>query len=265
MSGDNTTTPLTPHDRLTPSADGAASSGAGSPPASSCGATPTGGGGGGGGGRWDIEADGTGRTAAAPRAAADPLPSPSDLPPAPLHPSPSPWPPAATRWPTLSSSVDDGGDPATRFTLLHELGRGSYGVVYAARDRVAGGVVAVKVVPARGGADARALAREVAALRSASHAAVVGIVGAWRRPASGDVWIAMELCAGGSVADALAARRSPLPEPAIAHVVAGALAGIAHLHSSGKVRSGVGWRVGAARNGARSALSQSLPSSSLTL
>lgn len=146
--------------------------------------------------------------------------------------------------------MDAGDDPAARFTLLHELGRGSYGVVYAARDGVTGATVAVKIVPARGGADARALASEVAALRGAGgHTAVVGIVGAWRAAESGDVWIAMELCAGGSVADALAARRAPLPEAAIAHVVAGALAGIAHLHAGGKVGVfgvvggvGGGWR-----------------------
>ena len=39
--------------------------------------------------------------------------------------------------------------PATvgRFSLLNEIGRGSYGVVYAAHDPVLGREVAIKVIP----------------------------------------------------------------------------------------------------------------------
>ena len=115
---------------------------------------------------------------------------------------------------------------------------------------------------------------EASALRgAASHGCVVGVVGAWRsrRSLRGDLWLVMELCAGGSVADALALmgkggaaaaaknaaagksgstrQLSPPPslispsdvgpaggltEPSIARVVGGALAGIAHIHASGK-------------------------------
>jgi serine/threonine protein kinase len=117
--------------------------------------------------------------------------------------------------------------------------------------------------PLRSAADA-----EASALRgAASHGCVVGVVGAWRsrRSLRGDLWLVMELCDGGSVADALAlmgkkgggtvrsAGKSSgsqgaqplvslcdvgpaggLTEAAIARVVGGALAGIAHIHASGK-------------------------------
>ena len=119
---------------------------------------------------------------------------------------------------------------------------------------------------------------EASALRgAASHGCVVGVVGAWRsrRSLRGDLWLVMELCDGGSVADALAlmgkkggmrmgakgksssggagknnSTQQQLPktlisasdvgpaggltEAAIARVVGGALAGIAHIHASGK-------------------------------
>lgn len=45
----------------------------------------------------------------------------------------------------------------------------------------------------------------------------------------------MEYCAGGSVSDLMRAADAPLPEELIAFVTAHTLAGLAYLHSVGKV------------------------------
>ena len=57
--------------------------------------------------------------------------------------------------------------------------------------------------------------------------------GSWKAPDA--LWIAMEYCAGGSVYDLMRAADAPLPEPLIAFVTRHTLAGLAYLHSVGKV------------------------------
>ena len=57
--------------------------------------------------------------------------------------------------------------------------------------------------------------------------------GSWRAPDS--LWIAMEYCAGGSLSDIMHANDSCLEEDTIAYVCREALAGLAYLHSVGKV------------------------------
>lgn len=57
--------------------------------------------------------------------------------------------------------------------------------------------------------------------------------GSWRRPEG--LWIAMEYCGGGSVADLMQAADAPLDEEVIAWLCCETLAGLAYLHSMGKV------------------------------
>ena len=61
-----------------------------------------------------------------------------------------------------------------------------------------------------------------------------GQQGSWQAPNA--LWIAMEYCAGGSVSDLMRAAGAPLAEHLIAFVTAHTLAGLAYLHSVGKVR-----------------------------
>ena len=58
--------------------------------------------------------------------------------------------------------------------------------------------------------------------------------GSWA--AAGSLWIAMEYCGGGSVADLVHAAEAPLDEGLISYICAQALAGLAYLHSLGKAR-----------------------------
>ena len=57
--------------------------------------------------------------------------------------------------------------------------------------------------------------------------------GSWA--AAGSLWIAMEYCGGGSVADLVHAAEAPLDEATISYICSEALAGLAYLHSLGKV------------------------------
>ena len=57
--------------------------------------------------------------------------------------------------------------------------------------------------------------------------------GSWRT--HGALWIAMEYCGGGSVADLVAAADGPLEQPIIAYLCAETLSGLKYLHSIGKV------------------------------
>ena len=52
----------------------------------------------------------------------------------------------------------------------------------------------------------------------------------------GALWIAMEYCGGGSVADLVHAADGPLEQPIIAYLCAETLSGLKYLHSIGKVR-----------------------------
>ncbi|KAK9835174.1 hypothetical protein WJX81_003390 [Elliptochloris bilobata] len=134
-------------------------------------------------------------------------------------------------WPLLSGDnefvVDD------YFELLHILGRGSYGSVYKARVRATGAAVAVKVIPAGAPEEVAAIQREIEMLKQCNHPNVVRYLGSWA--AAGSLWIAMEYCGGGSVADLVHAAEAPLDEAVIAYICYQALAGLAYLHSLGKV------------------------------
>ena len=57
--------------------------------------------------------------------------------------------------------------------------------------------------------------------------------GSWR--GSEALWIVMEHCGGGSVADLMHASDVPLDQDMISYICAETLAGLAYLHSIGKV------------------------------
>ena len=68
--------------------------------------------------------------------------------------------------------------------------------------------------------------------------AFVCMQGSWR--GSEALWIVMEYCGGGSVADLMHASDQPLDQDMIAYICADTLAGLAYLHSIGKVWTTLG-------------------------
>ncbi len=127
-----------------------------------------------------------------------------------------------------------------RYRILHELGRGATGAVYAARDRETGGVVALKRLdPALlSKSDANFAGRFLKHARSArllKHRNIVEIHDAGE--VGGTVYVAMEMLEGRNLRNILDGGPLPIARAIqIAHDIA---CGLAHAHLEGVVHGGV--------------------------
>ncbi|KAG8366463.1 hypothetical protein BUALT_Bualt17G0082600 [Buddleja alternifolia] len=125
-------------------------------------------------------------------------------------------------------------DPSTKYELLHELGKGSYGAVYKARDLRTSEMVAVKVISLSEGEEGYEEIRgEIEMLQQCSHPNVVRYLGSYQGEEY--LWIVMEYCGGGSVADLMNVTDEALEENQIAFICREALKGLSYLHSIFKV------------------------------
>ncbi len=135
------------------------------------------------------------------------------------------------------ASIEPGDDAAPAgatigdFELAEELGRGSMGVVYKARQRSLGRVVALKVLPPALAADHVAQQRfkkEMLALARCDHPNVVRILATGT--GGGNDYYAMEYVDGTDLA-----RAPKIPVEHLAELFAGAADGLAHLHDNGVI------------------------------
>eukprot|EP00249_Psilotum_nudum_P019534 c27300_g1_i1 orf=261-3173(+) len=125
-------------------------------------------------------------------------------------------------------------DPSSKYELLDELGKGSYGAVYKARDLKTSELVAVKVISLSEGEEGYEEIRgEIEMLQQCNHPNVVRYLGSYQGEEY--LWIVMEYCGGGSVADLMNTTAEPLEEHQIAYICREALKGLAYLHSIYKV------------------------------
>ncbi|XP_002264872.1 serine/threonine-protein kinase 1 isoform X2 [Vitis vinifera] len=125
-------------------------------------------------------------------------------------------------------------DPSTKYELLNELGKGSYGAVYKARDIRTSELVAIKVISLCEGEEGYEEIRgEIEMLQQCSHPNVVRYLGSYQGEEY--LWIVMEYCGGGSVADLMNTTEEPLDEYQIAYICREALKGLSYLHSIFKV------------------------------
>ena len=135
--------------------------------------------------------------------------------------------PAATAPTTLEQS-----NPLVRYKLLRQVGKGSYGKVYRAIERLTDATVAIKVIRLSDDDEIKDLTaqvrREVDTLRQCDSPFILSYLGS--HVFRGRLWLMTEFCEGGSLLDALHLQESPLSEPQVAAVTAGALAALRHLH-----------------------------------
>ncbi|XP_054824481.1 serine/threonine-protein kinase 1-like isoform X2 [Prosopis cineraria] len=125
-------------------------------------------------------------------------------------------------------------DPTTKYELLNELGKGSYGSVYKARDLKTSELVAIKVISLSEGEEGYEEIRgEIEMLQQCNHPNVVRYLGSYQGEEY--LWIVMEYCGGGSVADLMNVTEEPLDEGQIAYICREALKGLEYLHSIFKV------------------------------
>ncbi|CAN8239018.1 unnamed protein product [Cochlearia groenlandica] len=125
-------------------------------------------------------------------------------------------------------------DPTTKYEFLNELGKGSYGSVYKARDLKTSEIVAVKVISLTEGEEGYEEIRgEIEMLQQCNHPNVVRYLGSYQ--GEDYLWIVMEYCGGGSVVDLMNVTEEALEEYQIAYICREAIKGLAYLHSIYKV------------------------------
>ncbi|XP_020216141.1 serine/threonine-protein kinase dst2 isoform X2 [Cajanus cajan] len=125
-------------------------------------------------------------------------------------------------------------DPTIKYELLNELGKGSYGAVYKARDLRTSEMVAIKVISLSEGEEGYEEIRgEIEMLQQCNHPNVVRYLGSYQGEEY--LWIVMEYCGGGSVADLMSVTDEALDEGQIAYICREALKGLDYLHSIFKV------------------------------
>eukprot|EP01095_Lingulamoeba_sp_RSL-Kostka_P011374 TRINITY_DN42_c2_g3_i1.p1 TRINITY_DN42_c2_g3~~TRINITY_DN42_c2_g3_i1.p1 ORF type:complete len:483 (+),score=190.62 TRINITY_DN42_c2_g3_i1:227-1675(+) len=119
-------------------------------------------------------------------------------------------------------------DPLKYYTLLEKLGEGSYGSVYKAVNKKTKEVVAIKQVPID--EDLEELRKEINIMKECQSPFIVTYHGTFFKGVE-EVWIVMEFCAAGSVADIMCVLERPLDENQIAVVCKFVLKGLEYLHS----------------------------------
>ena len=128
-------------------------------------------------------------------------------------------------------------DPASMFTILRQLGSGSFGTVWLAAEKQSGKVVAIKVLPleskrreSKGDAWLNELRREITLLRTASdHPAIIRFHGSFVTPLLEAAWLVMEACECSAL-ELMQVLDQPLEEDAACAVLGGVLRGLVHLH-----------------------------------
>ena len=85
--------------------------------------------------------------------------------------------------------------------------------------------------------DLSSLTREITILKESKSDYIVSYYGSYLR--DGKLWLIMEYCAAGSIADLIKIRKSPLSEAQIASIMYSTLRGLEYLHDTKKVHRDV--------------------------
>ena len=133
---------------------------------------------------------------------------------------------------------DEGADLSGRtvgpYRVLHEIGRGGMGVIYAAEDTRLGRQVAIKALPPDYSADAtrrERLRREARAAASLTHPSIATIYAL--EEIDGALYIVSELVRGRTLREEL--RDGPLPPEVLHATLLGIAEGLAAAHAQGLV------------------------------
>ncbi|XP_030647089.1 serine/threonine-protein kinase TAO3 [Chanos chanos] len=130
-------------------------------------------------------------------------------------------------------------DPEDVFCDLHEIGHGSFGAVYFARNSYSNEVVAIKKMSYNGKQTTEKwqdIIKEVKFLVQLQHPNTIEYKGCYLK--DNTAWLVMEYCLG-SASDLLEVHKKPLQEVEIAAIAHGALMGLAYLHSHNMIHRDV--------------------------
>ncbi|KAJ3440010.1 serine/threonine-protein kinase tao [Anaeramoeba flamelloides] len=117
--------------------------------------------------------------------------------------------------------------------LIEELGKGSYGSVYKARQKGTGEIVAVKMISLEEDEGLDDIKIEIEILKKCKHKNIVKYIGTYFKEET--LWIVMEYCGGGSVSDLCQILEKGLTEQQIAGIMYGSLEGLNYFHSNRKI------------------------------
>uniref|UniRef100_A0A0L8GMS9 non-specific serine/threonine protein kinase n=3 Tax=Octopus bimaculoides TaxID=37653 RepID=A0A0L8GMS9_OCTBM len=126
-------------------------------------------------------------------------------------------------------------DPEKVFTELREIGHGSFGAVYFAKNQITKEIVAIKKMSFSGKSSAEKwqdIVKEVKFLRDLKHRNIIDFKGCYLREHT--TWLVMEYCLG-SAADIIEVHKKPLKQVEISAICHDALEGMHYLHSQGKI------------------------------
>jgi eukaryotic-like serine/threonine-protein kinase len=131
------------------------------------------------------------------------------------------------------SGTSSSGIPARlgRYRVLHRIGRGGMGIVYAAHDESLGRRVAVKTIAESDEQTRKRFHREARAAAGVNHPNVCQVYEIAED--GGQLFIAMELLSGEPLSDRLARGRLPVAE--VVSIARGVLGALAALHETGIV------------------------------
>uniref|UniRef100_A0A4W4FSE6 Serine/threonine-protein kinase TAO3 n=1 Tax=Electrophorus electricus TaxID=8005 RepID=A0A4W4FSE6_ELEEL len=130
-------------------------------------------------------------------------------------------------------------DPEEVFCDLHEIGHGSFGAVYFARNSYSNEVVAIKKMSYNGKQTTEKwqdIVKEVKFLEQLRHPNTIEYKGCYLK--DNTAWLVMEYCLG-SASDLLEVHKKPLQEVEIAAITHGALLGLGYLHSHNMIHRDV--------------------------
>jgi len=124
------------------------------------------------------------------------------------------------------------GDPEALYEIITEVGQGSFGAVYKAREKSTGLAVAIKQMKRTSDDDWTDMLKEIRFLRGVQHPNIVRHMANYLKGST--IWIVMEFCIG-SAADMIDLFRKPFQEMEIAAILHSVLPAIAYLHERKRI------------------------------